>query len=108
MTKQINKKLEKIEKRLKELEKNDGITREIIGKVLKHLRKAEDNIFRLDIIQVALSKLLIKSKLTTRKKFDKLCNDEVKKIQEEQKKKLEEQEKKLQQKQKENNSKKTK
>lgn len=97
MTKQINKKLEKIEKRLKELEKSDEIAREIIGKILKHLRKAEDNIFRLDIIQVVLSELLIKKKLTIRKKLDKLCNDKVKKIQEEQKKKLEEQEKKSQQ-----------
>jgi len=105
MTKQINKKLEKIEKRLKELEKTDEIAREVIGKILKHLKKTEDNTFRLDIIQVVLSKLLIKNKLTTRKKLNKLCNDEVKKIQEEQKKKLKTEEK-LQQETKEDNLKK--
>ena len=76
MTKGLTKRIQALEKKVKSLEENKVIIRQI----MQHLVTVEGKLLRLDIIQFALSKILVKHKLTTNKKIDKICNDKRKKV----------------------------
>ena len=101
MTKGLTKRIIALEKQVKLLIESDKKNIIMIGRILKHSRQVEEKFLHFDVVNVVLSDILIKNKLTTRKKILKLCNNEAKKLQKQREKQIQEKLKKVE------NSKKT-
>ena len=78
--KSITQKLDKIKKDIKDIDRKKLISEIKIQNIIDFVQGTRKDVFRLEVSFLTMLKIIVKNKLTTTTKFEKMVNKEVEKI----------------------------